>query len=157
MVRLASLIVATLLLAPPAVASPAVTSQTAIVISIDPHSDIAGDWYDTRRKVKVTITGNVATITEISSSRPFPAAYVLGARVGVLRPGEFRAERREYRYTGECIDPTGTDNRMMENCTSQFLTAYSYDGRRVHYELDLWLLKLKRRADFSQSEWDARQ
>lgn len=157
MIRMCSLLAAAILLGAPLSSTDAAADQTRPVISIDPHSDIGGDWYDTRRKVKVTITGDVATITEISTSQRFPRPYVLGARVGILRPGQYQSDRQEYKYGGECIDPHGTDNKMMPDCTAQRLIAYTDNAGRVHYELDLWLLKLKRRADFSQSEWDARR
>lgn len=133
-----------------------VKARPPVVVPANPMAAIGGDWYDTRKRVKVTVMGGVAKITEFDTAKPLPPPYKLGAIVGVLRGGKMEASGRAYRFAGECIDPYGTNNAMMPNCTTQMLTAYT-DGKKVYSTLKLWLLELKRREDFTPSEWAARQ
>lgn len=127
-----------------------------VVVPSDPLAATSGDWYDTRMRVKVTVTAGVAKITEIETSRPLPPPYKLGAIVGVLKSGKMEGGGRAYRFQGECIDPYGVNNAMMANCSTQMLSAYT-DGKKVYMELKLWLLNLKRRQDFRPDEWAARR
>lgn len=141
-----------------AAASVAAVAQAQLQTPADPMAYVEGDWYDVRSKVKVTVTNGRAVITEFATTRSFPKQYQVGTVIGHLRPGR-QDGPRAYRFTGECIEPSfdGVSSRMVDCHQLQMLSAFQNSAGRPYSELSLRLLTLKKRADFSASEWQSRE
>ncbi|MDQ7813625.1 hypothetical protein [Brevundimonas sp.] len=133
-------------------------APTELRTPADPLSYVEGDWYDVRRKIKVTVSEGTVTISEFDTESSLPRQYRVGTVIGRLRAGRQDGER-SYRFTGECIEPNfdGVSSAMVNCFDLQQLTASRSPDGSVFNTLKVKLLELRRREAISEGEWAARR
>lgn len=96
--------------------------------------EIEGKWYDEHRKVEVTVSNGVATITDYQTGHDFGhVPYADGTVVARLSGGAPRSDGRSYIFKGGCFMMSG-GKLMLDDCgrSGATLSPAVWDGKPTY-------------------------